>query len=88
MAQQLSKGTLVCGGITFAITDIRFHASKIEVVGTTLGPTPALIDEPVTIFGEDGQGIGQTQDTLSVRASGRHDIVTVTVFLQITQIAL
>lgn len=55
----MSKGTLVCGGITFHITNIELRNSNIVLTATAQGPTPAFIKEPVAIFGADGKGIGQ-----------------------------
>ncbi len=82
----MSKGTLVCAGITFEITDIRLRGSNVEVIGSANGPTPAFINEPVTIFGEDGYGVGQTADRFTFRPTTRHDVLTLTVSLLITSI--
>ena len=77
---------MVCGGITFNIVSIKLRGSTVIVTGTAEGPTPALVREPVAIFGEDGQGIGQGGILDWLQPSRKHDTVTLTLTLYVTNI--
>lgn len=74
----MNKGTLVCGGVTFHIIDIRLVDSVLRLTATAPGPTPALTNEPVAIFGEDGKGFGQGGVLEYVRQSRKYDTVQMT----------
>jgi hypothetical protein len=54
-----NKGTIVVRGYRFTITSVRLARGQFILTGTCPGPVGPMENEPVTVFGEDGQGIGQ-----------------------------
>jgi len=82
----MNRGTLVCAGITFNVIGVILRDSKILLVASTPGPTPQFRNEPVTIFGEDGKGIGQGGLLNLDRPARRGDTVTITFELTLNAI--
>lgn len=86
----MSRGTVVAGGYTFDITEIRLRRSRLEIYATRPGPMPALENEPAAVFGEDGQGLWQGPDfpgaSITIRRIKRHETALVSVKLRMTEV--
>jgi len=78
----MAMGHIVCGGIEVPILAIRLRVGGVCIIAERFGPVPAT-SGPVTIFGEDGQGVGQggqlswgearPGELLAVRITARFD---------------
>jgi hypothetical protein len=55
----LGLGTVVIAGQRYPVTRLALRHGMLLI--TASGPTPAVraVQEPATVYGEDGQGIGQ-----------------------------
>ena len=80
----MAMGHIVCEGIEVPILAIRLRVGGVCIVAGRRGPVPA-VSGPVTIFGEDGQGVGQggqlswdeagDGELLTVRITARFDVL-------------
>lgn len=52
-------GMLVVAGHEFPVTRLALRGGRLVIYAEAPGPCPALHDEPVTVFGEDGTGMVQ-----------------------------
>jgi hypothetical protein len=55
----LYLGMLVVAGHQFPVTSLALRDGKLFIYAEAPGPCPALHDEPVTVFCEDGVGMVQ-----------------------------
>ena len=55
-------GHVMFGGDRFPVTGVRLSGGAVNIMWEVEGPYPGGT-WPVTIFGEDGQGIGQAGET-------------------------
>lgn len=59
MVPPSSNGTVVIAGLVYQIIKLELENSRIVITARRYGKAPALTNEPITIFGQDGRGIGQ-----------------------------
>lgn len=52
-------GAIVARGYRFTITSVRLTRGQVILTSTCPGPVEPMENEPMTVFGDDGQGIGQ-----------------------------
>ena len=81
----MTLGTVVVAGRTYQITELRLRDGKFQVTAFGRGPSPAVSDEPATVFGEDGQGVCQSWH-VSIPELGRHENVHIVLPIQITHV--
>jgi len=74
-------GMLVVAGHQFPVTRLALRGGRLVIYAEAPGPYPALHDEPVTVFGEDGTGMVQG-GFFSMEAVGPHE--TARVFVSLT----
>lgn len=79
------RGMIVIAGHEFPVNSIRLRNGKYEIVATGYGPLPEFINEPITIFGEDGQGVAQG-GLFNFRATGRGEHIMIIVPLRVTSV--
>jgi hypothetical protein len=80
-----SLGTIVTGGLTYQITRIELRGGKFIFTASRHGEAPELVNEPVTIFGQDGRGICQG-GMFSVRATRHWHTTEITVTLKMERV--
>lgn len=79
------RGMVVIAGREFVINDIRLRNGQYEIIAIVQGPLPEFINEPMTIFGEDGQGVLQG-GLFSYRAIECCERMIVTIPLRVTEV--
>lgn len=81
----MAFGTVVVAGRTYVITGLRLRDGQLQITAYGQGPSPAITNEPVAVFGEDGQGVCQSW-CLSLPKLGSHDNMHIILPLQLTHL--
>ena len=81
----VSLGTVVVAGRSYEVLRLRLICGQLHVVAYGRGPSPAVRDEPATVFGEDGRGVCQSWH-VSIPSLGPHDDVTIVLPVQFTHL--
>jgi hypothetical protein len=77
-------GMLVVAGRRFPVTGLALRGGQLVITAEGPGPCPALRDEPVAVFGEDGTGMVQG-GYISMDEAGPGEIVRLFVTLRWTR---
>jgi hypothetical protein len=74
----LGRGTVVVDGYRFVVADVRLRDGGFVVIAKATGPQPERHGRhAVTVFGEDGAGVYQSDVHLDHASVGRGDGITV-----------
>ena len=77
---------LVVAGRKFPVTTLALRGGQLEIHAEGPGPCPALRNEPVTVFGEDGVGLVQGGYLTTPREAGPRDRVHLVLTVRTTVI--
>lgn len=82
------KGTAVINGLQWTVKDIQLNNGCFHIHISRRGPIQPFTDQPVTIYGHDGQGICQSWAATITPREAAANYITIILPIQINTMEL
>jgi hypothetical protein len=78
-------GTIIVAGLTYQVTSVELKGGGFAITACRHGEAPSIDSAPITIFGQDGQGICQGGH-IDIGTTGRWDHTEINVTIKMDRV--